>query len=753
MGNIVDEYKEAQKNKKLFHEAKTPLSYKPAIKAYLDRIGAVFSSLRKATIRERDGRYLRNIAEIRFNLKECDVFCDNPEYAPTEEERKAIEFELENVKLPESNPFPQNHELPEKVHRHLKDSASELYKFTDQNGSVLMYLIKAYGDNGKYFVPYSFWEDDEVRECEPDDRLPLYGLGNLSKCCRAFVHEGPGAAKYWQDLINSKDPEKQAELENNPFGEYLKTGVHLGWQGGAPNPHRTDWSSLKKAGVSEIVIVCDNDEVGKAAGYVISRLAGLKAKIIQFTEDFPKGYDLADPIPENLFKDNGWYRGPSIEEMLHPATWASYKFGTNRKNANYRPNSAFLEEWVYVSQAELFVHIDFPERTYSNQAFNNIYRRFSDAKDVAGVLLGTRTKEVQTLSYSPSDRTGIITSNGSASFNTYTPSNIKPLEGDLNTFLEFMEYLIKDKDDRYELMRWIATLIAKPEIGMHYSVLLISEVQGTGKTTLAEQILASLIGRNNVSYPNEQQLISDYNGWVGFKRLAIVSEVYQGSAWKAYNSLKGVTTDQYIRINEKYQVPFTVQNWLHIVASSNSQNALKIAEDDRRWLVPLVAETPWPKEKFKRLYRWLSAEGLGIILSWALNFPDYVSSGERAPNTRKKKEIISQSRSEFIQEALAIAEPFLNEARPRAIPVKSFLEHVKSGKSEKCFDKPDNLKKTLVIEGWMNFSGRFSVMNDNQSVVVNKAGWVKVKDKPSAEQREMIREFAVDPRVIDTCSM
>ena len=140
-------------------------------------------------------------------------------------------------------------------------------------------------------------------------------------------------------------------------------------------------------------------------------------------------------------------------------------------------------------------------------------------------------------------------------------------------------------------------------------------------------------------------------------------------------------------------------------------------------------------------------------MAWALNFPDYVNSGERAPDTKKKHEIISRSRSEFIQEALASTEQFVNDAKPRAIPIKTLLDHVKNGKIEKCYDKPDDLKKTLVIEGWVNFSGRFSIINDNQSVVVNKAGWAKVRDKPLAEQREIIREFAIDPRVISSYSM
>jgi len=57
------------------------------------------------------------------------------------------------------------------------------------------------------------------------------------------------------------------------------------------------------------------------------------------------------------------------------------------------------------------------------------------------------------------------------------------------------------KRDRIELMRWCATLIARPDIKMNYGVLLISETQGVGKSTLGEKILAPLIGKLNASFP------------------------------------------------------------------------------------------------------------------------------------------------------------------------------------------------------------------------------------------------------------
>ena len=41
---------------------------------------------------------------------------------------------------------------------------------------------------------------------------------------------------------------------------------------------------------------------------------------------------------------------------------------------------------------------------------------------------------------------------------------------------------------------------------MSYGVLLVSETQGVGKSTLGEAILTPLVGEWNVSFPNEKQV-------------------------------------------------------------------------------------------------------------------------------------------------------------------------------------------------------------------------------------------------------
>jgi hypothetical protein len=114
-----------------------------------------------------------------------------------------------------------------------------------------------------------------------------------------------------------------------------------------------------------------------------------------------------------------------------------------------------------------------------------------------------------------------------------------------------------------ELLRWCATLIEKPDVKMHYGVLLISETQGVGKGTLGEKILAPLVGIGNTSFPGEEEIVdSKYNYWMAHRRLAVVHEIYAGHSSRAYNKLKSVITDFNIEVHKKYMADYRVENWV-----------------------------------------------------------------------------------------------------------------------------------------------------------------------------------------------
>jgi hypothetical protein len=78
---------------------------------------------------------------------------------------------------------------------------------------------------------------------------------------------------------------------------------------------------------------------------------------------------------------------------------------------------------------------------------------------------------------------------------------------------------------------------------------------------------------------------------------------------------------------------------------------MKIACEDRRWLVPKCVEKKQPRGFWTRFYRWLDYEdGLAAIKEWAEEFlkddaHGPVMPGEDAPSTKRKRKMIEASRS------------------------------------------------------------------------------------------------------------
>jgi hypothetical protein len=94
--------------------------------------------------------------------------------------------------------------------------------------------------------------------------------------------------------------EKTADAAEERFPEH----VAITWPGGTNAVRKADWSVLKGR---EVVIWPDADEPGRKASRdvaLMARAAGaLDVVIVQGPETLPKGWDLADPVPDGLDLD------------------------------------------------------------------------------------------------------------------------------------------------------------------------------------------------------------------------------------------------------------------------------------------------------------------------------------------------------------------------------------------------------------------------------------------------------------------
>jgi len=177
----------------------------------------------------------------------------------------------------------------------------DVFEFRNQHGKIVMIQVRIEREGDKNYVPWTYWSDDIWRACEVDGPLPLYNAEKLKDASTAYIHEGAKAARHCQWMVEGKTQEARDALKTHPWGEELSGAVHLGWVGGALSPYRTDWSAIQRMGIKRAYIVADNDEPGRSAVPAIAQQLRMPTFTIQFTDEFPPSFDLADEFPESLF--------------------------------------------------------------------------------------------------------------------------------------------------------------------------------------------------------------------------------------------------------------------------------------------------------------------------------------------------------------------------------------------------------------------------------------------------------------------
>lgn len=732
----------------------TDLNQLAAVKAYLGRIGAEVRSLRTAVIKEQKGQYWEDTAIIRFD--KTGKISAPAEYAATEGEQALIMDEFASATFPEIKHVASIRNAPSQISEAPKE---DIFEFRGEDGNIIMLQVRIERKGQKNYIPWTYWSDGQWRPLEPEDGLPLWGIDQLANAATVFIHEGAKAARAMRRMSEAQTPEAKKMLAEHPWGEELRHAAHVGWIGGALSPHRTDWSAIARAGIKRVYIVSDNDLPGLTAVPKIAFNLRIPTFHVQFTSEWPGSFDLADPFPDNMFKVIGserYYVGPSFRACVHPATWATDQIPNPKGKPTTVLRESFKNMWAYAEEQDIYVCTEMPDIVRSETILNKIISSFSHVNNTTAILQRHYRGRSTRLCYKPDIPGRIVTQAGSSAINLHTPSLVKSKAGDPTPFLDFIKYLVPNPEEANHLLDWCATLIAHPDVKMDFGVLLVSEAQGVGKTTLGSNILAPLVGVQNVSHPSEQMITnSDFNEWLANKRLIVVNEIYSGHSWKAYNKLKSIITDKTVDVNKKFQAMFTIENWSHMFACSNSMRALKMESDDRRWYYPEVTELPWSQKQFAALHEWLMSGGLSIIRWWAEQRPTYVKKGMRAPMTKRKQELIDGSRTEAQIVAVQLAEAINMMDRPVSVAMKDVVAWVRANVQGKVFDSDLELRKVMKESGCIMAPDRMRMFGLMQYMVLNKRReWVDAIAQKDERDEEgalvidlgaIIREAVIKP--------
>jgi hypothetical protein len=176
----------------------------PAIRTYLDRVGAQARAMRTAVICECEGRYWRDIATIKLDQKgQISVSSSTGEdvtrFEPDDIERHVIAIAAMAAVWPENiQPLGNAPNLPEII----KSAPPEnVFEFRNTEGGLEMIQLRMDQPNGaKIYLPFTYFEDQIWRRQEPDGLLPLWGIEQLKHYGTVFLHEGAKAARAMQRL-------------------------------------------------------------------------------------------------------------------------------------------------------------------------------------------------------------------------------------------------------------------------------------------------------------------------------------------------------------------------------------------------------------------------------------------------------------------------------------------------------------------------------------------------------------------------
>ena len=626
-------------------------------------------------------------------------------------ERKAsLESELKNLDICDSMPLPAEQQPPpflnldNKPHWFLRNLKGEIVAIQTRE-------ITPSGE--RKFLYQTYWSDTQWRTAEPSQDIPVFvpgGLDELKSARTIFVHEGAKAAQAAHDIAND-------ETSEHPWKEELSAGIHIGWTGGANSAHKNDWRMIQVSPfLEQVIIVPDNDLPGRNAVTTIAKALNVPTYRIMFDSSFPEGFDIADNWPKNV--------STPMDRITFPATWLTDQKPIIENGKRTAKKKSILRKsaqdaWHYVENISTFVcakRTDIRIRHGKNKPEQSRhFMPFSHTPNDYKLLCGSGSRPILDLTYLPGVHETVVRDK----LNVWIPSDIKPNTLGRKLWLDFLEYLVTDKDERYQLQRWVATLLARPTTRMGFGCLLITNKHGIGKTTLGK-IISKILGTHNTSFPNGSDFEGTYNAWCCHKQLCVVNEIYEGKGYKVYHKLKSVMTDETVTVHEKYIPEYSLDVKVHILACSNSDLPLKIENSDRRWMVPKLTETRWPDEMYVELYEWLERGGYGAILQWALEFKDYVKEYEHAPMSAIKQRIIQDSISLSDEKLTRIANKFAETESPRWVYPLRVKDHFQE------YNLPHvptitEIEKIFQRQGAMLHSESFTIEGISQSPLLNKA--------------------------------
>jgi uncharacterized protein DUF5906 len=364
----------------------------------------------------------------------------------------------------------------------------------------------------------------------------------------------------------------------------------------------------------------------------------------------------------------------SLEEMLgEPVRVRPEPFKRRRvpPGAIKYTRGELIDRWVYIRGLERFVCRDDPpprergdewdadvnERpTYSTAKFDKAFRSLATKKNksISDTLLSEKKgglMHFESMVYRPGSPEF-----AGENYNIYRPSGIvlapaatDEAKADLRFWNEHVAYLVTDEESLNHLLNFLAWRIQYPGKKMKHALVLQGEMKGTGKSFVAD-MMARILGPNNVAYPRESDLSNKFNAWAAASQFIIVEELRAVDKHKIKANLHPMITQDVIPVEFKGVDAKKFNNCFGVFAMTNADAALSLDTGDRRYCV--IKSDAIPRDKpaygddfdpdyYKKLFAILDRPDSIAAIGWELQQRDlgaYTAAGS-APETQAKRDM------------------------------------------------------------------------------------------------------------------
>lgn len=291
--------------------------------------------------------------------------------------------------------------------------------------------------------------------------------------------------------------------------------------------------------------------------------------------------------------------------------------------------------------------------------------------------------------------------------NVYAPLDIKPQQGNCDTWLKFIRHI---GQGQYEILLTYLMVMFQYPVKKLPILCLVSEENATGKSTFANKV-AYLLGRNAGFY-SQSDLESQFNIWV-MNLLAVFEEIYDTK--KVAGKLKDISTSKQTTVNRKGMQQFQFEPFVKIfIISNNEDTCIQLNENDNRYLVLKVP--PIPKEDFdidfdKKLDKEASA-----MLWYLLNTKPTIKEQSRMwfpldmLRTKQLDIMVEANKSDLYHSIRIATTELMDEIRRdlyvRVKDLEAILHHKYSASQiSTCLRKEFKMKPTEKTVRWRSYCG------------------------------------------------